>query len=295
MKMLPLWACLALLSLPGYSYGQNTGPSEEPQPRTIVERIDIVEEAFEQARAITANRIATSGWGALADMPTGPEIYQNRIREIRSLIARIESRRATPSTLPALGLQLREHFDDVDLIYDYPNQPLPPGINTAKDAITLVFLDHLSQQNQEFYRQFFVKYGSASERLNLLEAAILNEYFSGEPTGISEGSISPWEPVARIQVVGYQWALESNIVRPSSPTAQLGITYYFFGSGTWERALHHVGVAAAYQYVLGEGRNLGGLVAHVRTFDFGLLCSSWSCEEPVLLTSVNLQLFQGFF
>lgn len=261
---------------------------------SVAARVETVDRYFDLAVDSTNRFVALNGWGKLAS-PQGQQDYRLLVEQIDGSLAEFRSKPRLEAVPTTLGERLTRFFVYMDSIYGYPEREVAAPVLEAKDTITVVFVGHLAQLNAEYYRRFFIKYGKTSERLNLLEGMLLNRAFSTVPAGNPERQISRWEPIARLQVVGYEWDSGTKDVRPSPPVIQGGLSYYLFGEGKAQRWINHLGGAVAYQPAWSGGSGWWGFMGHVRNVDIGLLCSSLRCRSSQILTSVNVQVVRNLF
>jgi hypothetical protein len=252
---------------------------------------DTVQRYFRQIDAKAEQQIAAHGWGLVA-AAAGEKTFRHLQKSISDQMERILNKEAGPQGSGTVSEDLQKYFDFVDAIY---SNAIPGHVNALWTPLHRQFLDAVAKQDEEYFRQFFIKYGESSERLNFFEMYINNTVFTGSPTGTTIPFPIPWEPILRASIIGYQSPDHFRSAEASSPVYQLGLTHYLFGNSWISQKLNHVGMAAAYEFDLRRHIELGGVVLHVRTFDFGVLCSSMKCREPVILASKNLQILRKPF
>lgn len=170
---------------------------------------------------------------------------------------------------------------------------LPEAIFLKRNEIDDAFGNVLESEIKEFERRFETKYGKLSERLNCLEIVMLN-ILSPTPKGHKINPPSPFEPILRANVLGFQWYTNNNALKPASPIYQAGLSYYLFGDSKLSGLINHIGIAGAYQRDLITKRNLWGAVLHLRTYDAGILYDLKS-KDYVVSGSVNFQIFKNIF
>ena len=234
------------------------------------------------------------GWGGLASDPAGQTGVRNTQKELRELLRVVGDRRASTDIARPILEGLRALFESVrrDI---YRNGTVPAPLAGPANRITQRLLDRLALQLDEYYRRFFIKYGDASERLNLLEMVLTEDAFTNPTINSVVAMPTHWEFIAREQVIGYQYEPSVGGFRPSSPVTQLGMSYYFFANNTVARLVNHLGVAAAYQHDMLTHADLWGAVVHLRTIDLAAFCPTKGACRPVIATSVNVQLVRRFF
>lgn len=155
------------------------------------------------------------------------------------------------------------------------------------------FIARFKEGAEEQLRQWEVRYGPSSERLNIVEVVVEQWLFSRAAQGPLRGPARV-EPILRLQAIGYQWDKQFERMYPSSPTAQVGFSYYLLADNALARAINHVGIAAAWQRDYATDRTLVGGVLHVQKFDIGLLCTS-GCADHVVLASSNLSVLERYW
>jgi hypothetical protein len=100
----------------------------------------------------------------------------------------------------------------------------------------LIQLDLKELELARTIEDFEIRYGSKSDRINLLELLLVNHVppFRGSVRGPSA-----WEPILRVSPVCFSVS-DNRFIK----TAQLGFNYYFLsGAPRLLRALHHIGLA----------------------------------------------------
>lgn len=170
------------------------------------------------------------------------------------------------------------------------NDQLPPAIRRLFCPIETSYLLLTMTELENHDMQMEVRYGKLSERLNIAEM-LLDQWMSRK---LGSGQLREpprLEWILRVQVVGYQYDSRIDQFRPSSPTYQLGASYYLFGKGSG--LINHIGLAAAYQRDLSVGGDLWGGVLHVRDYDFGVLCPKGNCRDYVIVASKNFSALAG--
>jgi hypothetical protein len=232
-------------------------------------------------------------WGLLASDQQGQANVIATKNELRELLSSVGDRRANRNVVLPILIRLRALFESVNREIYASGSP-PAELNRMENQISGLLSRRLASQLDEYYRRFFIKYGSSSERLNWIEMILTEAMFT--PTPVSQGVNMPthWEWILREQIIGYQYESTLKSFRPSSPVSQLGLSYYLFGKGTVAKLLNHVGVAGAYQHDLTLGTDLYGAVLHVNRVDFGYFCER-KCVKPVWATSLNVQLIRRVF
>jgi hypothetical protein len=249
---------------------------------------------FRSYDAALARVIGERGWGGLAENASGRQGVEATRTELHELLSIVTARRSEGDPSLPILLRLRSLNASVEREI-FPDEAGDPVLNRAWSAIDAHLRSRTGERLAEYNRRFFHKYGKGSERLNLVESMLSEAMFTCAPVG-APTLPNPLELIARVQVLGYQWEPTLTAFRPSSPTWQLGLTYYLFGTDRVSRVLHHVGIAGAVQQNLLTGQTLVGAVLHVNRFDVGVLCAHGErCRRPVFALSANAQVFQGVF
>ena len=176
-----------------------------------------------------------------------------------------------------------------DLTY-YESSILIPFVYPISRIVNEVFDKDL----KEYFRRLDIRYGEYSEKLNLLETAISNAFFSPRTTGSQINYPKVLEPILRIQTVGYQYYDETSEFLPSSPIFQAGFSFYLYGNTKFQNWVNHIGIAAAYERDLITDSNYFGGMLHIRNFDIGLLYDP-DTNQQILAASFNVQLIKGLF
>jgi hypothetical protein len=138
-------------------------------------------------------------------------------------------------------------------------------------------------------RNFQIRYGPASDKLNIIEVGLVNLFpcLRG-----SEKGPSPLEPILRFAPVTYN--VSDNRVLFA---AQGGVSYYFLsGSPSWTSWLNHVGIAAVAGDLQStrlldiDVKNLSwGVMVHAGRYELGLVRDS-ATRGWKLISTVNFQL-----
>ncbi len=252
----------------------------EPLPLTPI-GLEILSERFDSMHAIVQANLP-------ALTPDQAVQFRAITAEARDALDAMVAKRARPGDPSRVKASLTDYFRMVRAMF--PTGSYPPGYNRYRNAITGSFLNALSGDLEEYDRRFAIRYGPDSEPLNIVEM-VLVQITSPAPRGAQVRLPGHWEPIARIQLFGYQYDTGGNELVPSSPVAQLGLTYYLYGDSWLAGKLHHIGLAAAYQRDLVNGVNLAGGVIQVAGWDAGAFCDIEACDEPVFMLSRSISAF----
>lgn len=214
-----------------------------------------------------------------------------RGENIQATLRSQTSKRAVEGGVPSLNTNLREYYQFIEYAYGDATG-VPPYINEPWNLILGHFLSQLNLDLAEYDRRFFIRNGEMSERLNIVEM-IVDQMLAPAPRGDTMNYPSPLEPIARVQVFGYQMDGDFGEIHPSKPTFQVGATYYLFCESRFCQTVNHIGGAAAFQRDWTFDRSLAGLVLHVRNVDVGWLCNVEDiCDDWSLAASVNFALLE---
>lgn len=255
----------------------------EPLPLTQI-GLERLEHRFEAINTrVDADRVADPD----RLTPAQTTRLDSIVSEVAGTLDAMAKKRARPGDASRLKLALTGYGDFLRGMYD----PMPPEIAAPWKAITLSFLAALRADLAEYDRRFFIRNGSDSERLNILES-LLVQAFQRAPTGGTIRYPGAIEPIARVQLFGYQYSLEGDELTPASPVFQLGLTRYLYGTSTLAKRLNHVGLAAAYQRDHVNDVDLGGAVLHLAAWDIGVFCNVDDCAEPTFMASKSLSFFE---
>lgn len=143
-------------------------------------------------------------------------------------------------------------------------------------------------------RNFEIRYGGNSEKINLIELLIINWIppFKGDINGPS-----PWEPILRFTPICYN-ITDNRFIK----TFQIGMNYYFLeGSFSFLKWLHHFGIA----FVIGDTENQRIYQMDTKKLSFGTLVHLGKCQFGIikdnrdnslkLISTIDFQILPAIF
>ena len=139
-------------------------------------------------------------------------------------------------------------------------------------------------------RRFETRYGSSSDKINLLEFLIVNLF---PPFKGSLKSPSAWEPILRLSPICYNFT-DAKCVK----TAQVGFNYYFLEK-PFMGIIHHAGLAFAItdissQHIYNLSWPSFGFIAHLGKYQLGIIRDKTTANLKFIST-IDFQIIPKFF
>lgn len=270
---------LLILASPQILFAQSSEPT--------IPQIQTMAKLFEGQHLLVLRHANTVQWGDYDD---------EQIRSFSAYAESIRSMLENPRDFSNASFQ--EHYQQYNAyskyLYsdetDYETTILIPFVYPIQKIQNEIFDKDL----KEYFKRLDIRYGEDSEKLNLLEIALSNAFFSPRTTGSQINYPKVTEPILRMQAVGYQYYGDSEEFLPSSPIFQAGLSFYLYGDTKFQKWVNHIGIAAAYERDLITNSNYFGGMLHIKTFDIGLLYDP-ETKEKILAASFNVQLIKGVF
>jgi hypothetical protein len=153
-----------------------------------------------------------------------------------------------------------------------------------------VMLEIEKMKIERSLRNFEIRYGENSEKINFLEFFVISQI---RPFKGNEDGPSPWEPILRFTPVCYDFT-DTRFVK----TLQLGLNYYFFAKGILS-SLHHIGVAFLITDIESEkiyelNKPAYGIQIHLGKYQIGLVKDSRD-NSLKFISTVDFQLIPRLF